>query len=191
MDLSNFFERDEDRDLDTIFDFDRLKAIKVNRNPKYILLRVFIGRWTSGEMVPLRNAFANIIGKYKALDLEVIFEEYNNDKIFNEYKWTPADLFNCLREADIHLLPTLVHQNSLGRGTSHSAWTMREVTRGLLTLRNHLGSPCGAPVLCHTLTQDIALLYRYLFPLDLCAPFIAINIETTDLLPDQLAEIER
>jgi hypothetical protein len=181
MDLSVFFNNHHN--FDTTLDLGQIEALRVNTDRNRVLCRVYFGRWSAGEIQPMEDAFRSIIIKYKEANIEVIFELFNNDLIFNNQTHdtkTPHDVIMWLLESDIHLLPTLLHQNCLARGST-GVWTMREVTGSILRLENHLGLPCGQNVGCPLLTQNIALIYTKLLSLGLCAPFILVSIEETEL----------
>jgi hypothetical protein len=189
MDVSVAYLRNANGlDMDTRVELAELMARRINLNPRVVLFRVFLGRWNSSESIPMEGAFVRIVEKYEPLGIHINFEKITNDIVF-ENNWSPKDLADCLLEADVHLVPTLMHQNCLGRGGSDN-WRMDTVVEQLSRLRFHLGSPSGIFVCCPLLIQNIAELYHLLYPLGLCAPFEVVSIADKEISHFDLNKIQ-
>jgi hypothetical protein len=170
-------------------DIATINALKINHDSTKILCRVFIGRWNDHQTESLDRVFGELITKYKHLGYDILFEKYTNDMIFKS-NWNPADTSNALISADIHFLPTLLHENCLARGQS-DLWTIENVKSSIQRLRNHLGFPNSQYVDCPLLTYDIAKLFTYLYPLGLCVPFIIVSIEFSEIGGSDSNSIQR
>lgn len=192
MDLSVFFQRKAERDIDTTVELALIKRLRLTIDNKIIKCHVFFGRWSSSECAPFLDAFASVTQKLKPLGIEIYLEIFNNDIIF-QAGWDPQALINCLLSADIHILACLLHQNALARAHSVGpfSWTMVSVLEGILRLRNHLGYPCGSHVFCPLLTQNIAVLYKLLYPLGLCATYTVVSIAESTLSDGDNEKLQR
>jgi hypothetical protein len=187
MDVSDFTSGDINNFLARV----QLSAFKENKNPKVVLIRAFLGGGTGNHVVPLTRAFTAVALRYREKGITVTVQKFYNDMVKYRYHWTCTELFNRLLAADIHLVPTHLHQGLLGQG-GLGTWNMINILANLQRLKHHLGFPCGKYVDDPVGSQDKANIYKPLMELGLCAPTSdEIDITTEDVSSKDLEIITR
>jgi len=191
MDLSIICAEEAEESFDVGIERAIIKEFKVNHDPKVVLCRVLTGRLLGQQAEALEDMFGEIIKKYDSEDLSITvrFEKLDFDTIF-KHKLCPNDVTKFLIEGDIHLITTVMYQNTLGRGSAGNLWTTASVKELIHRTRYHLGFPCGGHVECPLLMADHATLYSKLSPLGRCPPFLLVSIKYRDVGGDDLRRIQ-
>ena len=158
-----------------------VRALQTKRSPKEILIRAFIGGKNSEQGTPLTDAYKAVAERYAARGITVVLQEFTNDLVKHKYHWTCRELFNALLAADIHLLPTHMHQGMLALGGTDS-YNIGNILDCIERLRFHLGVPNGKHVENPVGSQHKMKLYDALAQDNLCAPTISVDISLKDIM---------
>jgi hypothetical protein len=116
-------------------EFIEISALRENKNLRIILVRAFVVRWVYQQCEPFLTALAELKKKYKDLGYAISIEFLNNDQVRTALKWTVTELFDWLLAADVHLVPTHIHQGNVGKGGSDT-WNTN--------VASHIGPPAKA-----------------------------------------------
>ena len=189
MDLSIICAEEAEESFDVGIERAIIKEFKVNHEPNVVLFRVLMGRLMGQQTEALTEMFGKITKKYEGLGIVVKFDILDNDTIF-KHQLSPTDAANFLLEGDIHLIPTVMYQNTFGRGGAGDLWTAAAVTSAIRRMTYHLGFPCGAHVECPLLMGDHAVIYSKLSPLGHCPPFLLVSIKYREIGGDDLRRIQ-
>jgi len=169
-------------------------GLKINKKPQTVLIHVFIGAEGGEQQTPLSVAFDEIKQHYReARGIQVTVRILTNDLVRNRYHWTCTELFTWLLSADIHLLPTHLHQGMMGLGGLEvdGTWNIPNILKNFERLRYHLGTPCGKYVDCPIMTQNKMVYYQALQTVGLCAPTISVDISGETISPEDILKIIR
>ena len=186
MDLSDFGSADVNWFLGEV----AVRALQTERTPKEILIRAFIGGKNSEQGTPLSEAFEAVSDRYEKRGIRVVLEEFTNDLVRNTYHWTCRELFNALLAADIHVLPTHLHQGMLSLGGTDS-YNMGNILDCLERLKFHIGVPSGKHTGDAVGSQDKIVLCDALAKDELCAPTISVDISVNDILESDKQKIKK
>ena len=167
-----------------------LDAIRENRDPRKVLIRSFVGGSQGEQGSPLLCAFYRIRSDYERRGITLVYEEFTNSIVRNDYHWTCREFFNHLLAADIHLIPTHLHQGMLALGGSDT-WNMFDILEEFQRLRHHLGYPCGGFTDDCVGQQNKAKLSKALSKDDLCLPTISVYISEEELLEEDKSKIHQ
>lgn len=186
MDVSDF----DSMNINVFLARIKIDAMRENRDPKQILVRAFVGGHNGEQSTPLTRAFVRVADIYKARNIKLVLQKFTNDIVRNKYHWTCRELFDHLLAADIHLLPTHLHQGMLALGGTDT-WNTINILQNLERLRYHLGSNCGKYIDDPVASQDKMAYYAPLEREGLCAPTLAVDISAGDVSAHDFAEIRR
>ncbi len=178
------------RDINSFLAKAQIKAFRENNDPKKVLIRAFLGGMTAEQRDPLTDAFSRVALHYKDRGIMITFQRFSNDIVRNVYHWTCTELFNRLLAADIHLIPTHLHQGMLGLGDL-GTWTIFNILANLKRLKCHVGVPSGIHTDDAVASQDKYNYYKALAPLGLCAPTERIFITEWEMSAENLNIIKK
>ena len=187
MDTSHF----EKTDVNTVLARLAVEALRENKDPKKVLIRIFIGGSSGGEQgLPLLDALTRVAKIYRNRGIEIVYELITNDKVRNIWRYSCRELFNYLIAADIHLVPTPLSQGMLALGGTDT-WSSLNIMDNKERLRFHLGYPCGVFVDDPSGWYDKMGYYKPLMDDGLCAPTLEVDISGSDLRADDIILIQR
>ena len=186
MDLSAIHDPPE---FVKIIQLAEMEAIRENKNPAAVLIRGFTGGKDGQQKNVVTEAIQELAVDYSLRGIHILFEEFTNDSVRNEYKWNATQTFTALLSADIHILPTHFHQGMLAKGGTDT-WNMSNIIKNIERLRYHLGTPCGKHLDCPVWSQNKRSLYDHLEALDLCLPTIKVNINCNVISTEDEAKID-
>jgi hypothetical protein len=163
-----------------------MEALRENSDPKTVVIKSFSGGSDGQQKSVLSLVIESLIVKYKTRGITIVFIEFTNDLIRNVLRLNCTDTFTALLAADIHIIPTHLHQGMLAKGGTDT-WNMENILQNIERLRYHLGYPCGMHLDCPVFSQNKTMLYDRLFAADLCLPTISVSIMEKQLsLEDQI-----
>ena len=168
--------------------------LRENKDPKKVLIRIFMGPEGGEQQTPLSVALDEVVKHYhNTMGIKIIYQTFTNDTVRNKYRWTCTQLFDALLAADIHIIPTHLHQGMMGLGglEVNGTWNIPNILNNLNRLRYHLGSPCGMYIDDPVGTQNKIAYYNPLQTLGLCAPTISVDISKTEISLEDKSKIER
>jgi hypothetical protein len=171
MDTSNF---DSDN-INVFLARVQIDALRENKDPRKVLIRAFLGGVGGEQTGPLNRAYLRVHEAYIARGIKLVLQTFHNDMVKRTYHWTCTELFDHLIAADIHLLPTHLHQGMMALGGTDT-WNILNILRNIERLRYHVGIPSGVYTGNSVGNQDKI---RYLEPLEragLCAPTLAVDL---------------
>ena len=178
------------RDINSFLAKAQMKAFRENTDPKKVLIRAFLGGMSAEQRDPLTDAFSRVALRYKDKGIMVVFQRFSNDIVRNVYHWTCTELFNRLLAADVHLIPTHLHQGMLGLGDL-GTWHVMNILSNLKRLKYHVGVPSGIHTDDGIASQDKYKYYEVLAPLGLCAPTEQIFITEWEMSTENLQRIKK
>ena len=167
-------------------------SLRANKDPNTVLIHLFIGGQLGQQQTPLSVALGEVKKEIlKSRGINIVYDTLTNDLVKYKHHWTCTELITWLLSADIHLLPTHLHQGMLGLGglEGEGSWNIPNILRNLERLRYHLGSPCGKFIDCPIATQNKMEYYRHLQTVGLCAPTISVDISATEISQEDLLRI--
>ena len=189
MDLT-VFDVSASRDVNRLLAEIGMEAIRAKRDPKVVLITAFVGGEFGEQSTPISEAFEIVSENFKSRGVKLVLHEFTNGIVKSKYHWTCRELFNALISADIHLLPTHLHQGMLALGGTDS-YNITNILDNLERLRYHLGVPCGAHIGNPVATQHKMILYNHLAQDNLCAPTISVDITVKKILEEDVDKIKR
>jgi len=189
MDLS-VFDAGASKDVNRLLAEIGIEALRVQRDPKVVLITAFFGGEFGEQSTPVTDAFTIVSENFKSRGVTLVLHEFTNSIVKYKYHWTCRELFNALIAADIHLLPTHLHQGMLALGGTDS-YNITNILDNIERLRYHLGVPCGANTGNPVGTQHKMILYNLLAEDNLCAPTISVDISVKEILQDDVDKIKR
>ena len=172
MDISDF---DSTTDINIFLARVHIDALRENKNPRFILVRAFVGGQLGEQTTPLSRAFIRVANLYESRGYRLVLERFTNDIVRNTYHWSCRQLFDHLLAADIHLLPTHLHQGMLSLGGTET-WNTINILTNMQRLKYHLGANCGIFIDDPVANQDKFNYYDPLQKEGLCAPTISVSI---------------
>lgn len=184
MDVSDF----DSSDINVFLARSVNKGLKKNKDCNVVLIHVFIGSVFSEQQTPLSVALSVVKKHYLTRGIQLRVTIITNDFVRNILHWTCTELFTWLVSADIHLLPTHLHQGMMGLG-GMGTWNIPNILKNFERLRYHLGTPCGKFVDCPITTQNKMEYYRVLQTVGLCAPTISVDISGQSISPEDTNKI--
>jgi hypothetical protein len=183
MDLS-IYDSDDIRDILAIVDMDGRRR---NHDPNKVLGFLSMGSQSSRQIELVTKAIHVVARKYAQLGITVTFEKVHNDQIKHKFKWTLAQYIDVILGADIHLIPTHLHQAMVC--IAGDSWTMPNINLELNRLYHHLGVPMGKYVHCPVWRQDKWQIYQVMG--EFMAPTIHLTLTHEEVSIPDLLRIER
>ena len=170
------------------------EGLRSNKDPKVVLIHAFLGAVFGEQQTPLSVALDEVKVHYiESRGIKLAIRALTNDYVKNKLHWTCTELFTWLLSADIHLLPTHLHQGMMGLGGLEvdGTWNIPNILKNFERLRYHLGTPCGKYIDCPITTQNKMEYYRALQTVGLCAPTISVDISRETISPEDILKIIR
>jgi hypothetical protein len=183
MDLS-IYDSDDIRDILAIMDVDGRRR---NRDPNLVLGFLSMGSRDSRQIELVTKAIHIVARQYAQIGITVTFEKVHNDQVKYKFQWTVTQYIDVILGADIHLIPTHLHQAMVWQ--AGDSWTIPNITKELDRLYHHLGVPMGKYVHCPVWRQDKWKIYQFMG--EFMAPTIHINLTHEEVSIADLARIER
>jgi hypothetical protein len=146
-----------------------------------------MGSKHSRQIEMVIKAIHIVARKYATLGIEVHFDQVHNDQVKHKFKWTVAQYVDVILGADIHLIPTHLHQAMVW--LAGDSWTMPNITRELDRLYHHLGVPMGKFVNCPVWRQNKWLIYQFMG--EFMPPTMHLNLTHQEISIADLARIEK
>jgi hypothetical protein len=185
MDITNF----DSEDINVFLARVKIDALRENKDVKRVLIRAFLGGNNGEQSTPLKRAYINVYKIYKRQGVELVLQTFTNDLVRNKYHWSCTQLFDYLVSADIHLLPTHLHQGMLALGGSDT-WNTLNILRNMERLRYHLGTPNGTYI-DDSVGNQSKKYYIALEKEGLCAPTLFVDIFCDEVSANDVGNIER
>ena len=183
MDLS-IFDSTDIQDILKIIDVDGRRR---NKNPNKVIGFLAMGSQSSRQIELVTKAIHIVARKYAQLGIEVTFDKVHNDQVKYKFKWTITEYVDVILGADIHLIPTHLHQAMVWQ--AGDSWTMTNITKELDRLYHHLGVPMGKYVHCPVWRQNKWAIYQYMG--EFMAPSIHVTLTHEEITKADLTRIER
>ena len=183
----------ESRDINVVLARCMHAGLRENNDPKVVLIHTFIGAVFGEQQTPLSVALDHVRAHYLRSGIQLTIRILTNDYVRNKLRWTCTELFTWLLSADIHLLPTHLHQGMMGLGGLEvdGTWNIPNILKNFERLKYHLGIPCGKHIDCPITTQNKMEYYRALQIVGLCAPTISVDISGESISQEDILKIIR
>ena len=168
------------------------QGLRENKDPTVVRIHAFIGAEFGEQQTPLSVALGEVKVHYlQTKGIKLTIHTLTNDYVKNILHWTCTELFTWLLSADIHLLPTHLHQGMMNLGGLEvdGTWNIPNILKNLERLRYHLGTPCGKYIDCPIMTQNKMGYYRALQTVGLCAPTISVDISGDSISAEDIVKI--
>ena len=146
-----------------------------------------MGSRDSRQIELVTKAIHIVARQYAQIGITVTFEKVHNDQVKYKFRWTVTQYIDVILGADIHLIPTHLHQAMVWQ--AGDSWTIPNITKELDRLYHHLGVPMGKYVHCPVWRQDKWKIYQFMG--EFMAPTIHINLTHEEVSIADLARIER
>jgi len=151
MDIDIFTRGDEG----AVTEIEKNKSKRTNKNTGVVTVGVFLGDKDSRQGSIFKSAAATVKSFYRdTRNVNIQFKYLNNHDVFEIRNWKPYNLFDFLRQQDIHVILAHVFQSNIVFPQLRRHWPINLYLRNLDMLQFHLGYPMGKFIICPVFKQQ-------------------------------------